>query len=141
MADALLALQSAVVNLLKAGSPPAFSYPVYTGRAPQSATFPYAVVGAGDSAQDWGTKIEQGQEILLNVDTWSRGTGNQSLATSMVQIKQMMAEVYAALHEAEFSVSGQQMVQCRLDFSQVIPDADGQTWHGVTRLRLFLSAA
>jgi hypothetical protein len=134
MADALLPLQAALVMRLTGESPTRFTYPLHTGRAPQNAAYPYAVLG-DDTAIDWGTKTEAGQEITVTIHSWSRK------ATSTVECKQMMAAIYAALHEAEFTVSGQDMVSCRFDFDQVIEDADGQTFHGVSRFRLFLSAA
>ncbi|MBS4048575.1 MAG: DUF3168 domain-containing protein [Alphaproteobacteria bacterium] len=136
MAFSLLELQLAVKNALTAGSPPAFSYPVHTGKAPANATFPYAVIGDGDTSLPWKTKLEYGEEILFNVDTWSR-----SSPTSMVQIKQMMGQVLAALDEAELSVSGFGLVSCDVDYQQPQMDADGVTWHGIQRFRVFLSAA
>lgn len=140
MADALLPLQTALVNHLTAGSPTLFAYSLYTGRAPQKAGFPYAVIGF-DSAVDWGTKTEPGQEITATFHCWTRGSGNTSLALTTKQVMEMMAALYAALHEAEFSVSGQDLVSCRFDFGQVIEEPDGQTFHGVARYRLHLSAA
>lgn len=134
MADALLPLQTALVNHLTAGSPVLFAYTLYTGRAPQNAAYPYAVLG-DDTAVDWSTKTEDGQEITVTIHCWSRK------AASMVECKQMMAALYAALHKAEFSVSGQDLVSCRFDFGQVIEEPDGQTFHGVARYRLHLSAA
>jgi hypothetical protein len=134
MADALLPLQTALVNHLTAGSPPLFAYDLYTGRAPQNAAFPYAVLG-DDTAVDWGTKTEAGQEITVTIHCWSRK------AASTKEVKEMMAALYAALHEAESSVSGQDLVSCRFDFGQVIEEPDGQTFHGVARYRLHLSAA
>lgn len=134
MADALLPLQSALVTHLTDGSPALLGYRLYTGRAPQNAAFPYVVMGE-DTAIDWGTKTEQGQEVTITLHCWSRKAG------STVECKQMMAAIYAALHEADLSVSGQDVVSCRFDFGQVIEDADGQTFHGVSRFRLFLSAA
>jgi cellulase/cellobiase CelA1 len=134
MADALYPLQVALVATLTGGSPTPFPYSLYTGRAPQSGQMPYAVLGE-DTAVDWGTKTEQGQEITATIHSWSKQP------TSTVQVKQMMAALYAALHEAEFSVSGQDLVSCRFDFGQVLEDADGQTFHGISRFRLHLSAA
>jgi hypothetical protein len=132
----LYELQIAVKNALQAGSPPAFSYPVYTGQAPQNATYPYAVIGDGDTSLPWKTKLEYGEEILLNVDTWSR-----SAPTSMVEIKQMMGQVLAALDDAPLTVTGFGLVSCEIDFQNPFMDADGKTWRGVQRFRVFLTAA
>lgn len=134
MADALLPLQTAIAALLTSGSPALFPYDLYTGRAKQNCSFPYGVLG-DDTAIDWGTKTERGQEITVTIHCWSRK------AASTKEVKEMMAALYAALHEASFTVSGQDLVSCRFDFGQVIEDADGQTFHGVSRFRLFLSAA
>lgn len=134
MADALLPLQLALVNVLTQGSPTPFPYPLYTGRAGQNAQPPYAVMGE-DSALDWGTKTEQGQEITVTFHCWSKQP------TSTKECKQMMAALYAALHEADLTVSGQDAVSCRFDFGQVLEDANGQLFHGIARYRLLLSAA
>lgn len=137
MADALLPLQSALVNHLRSGSPILFPYTLHVGKAPQGANPPYAVMGE-ETATDWGTKTDDGQEITVTFHSWALDDNDVSAVT---RVKQMMASLYAALHKQEFSVSGQTLVMCRFDFGQTLEDADGKTYHGISRFRLHLSAA
>jgi hypothetical protein len=140
MADALLPLQAAINAALTEGSPPAVTCSVYTGEAPPNAAFPYIVIGE-DTAVDWGTKVEQGQEITATLHAWSRQQGSVTNDRSMKEVKQLLAAIYDALHEQEFSVSGQSLVSCRFDFGTSFRDEGSGAWHGIGRYRLFLSAA
>lgn len=99
---------------------------------PQNPTFPYVTLGE-EFSTDWGAKGLAGQDVDLILHAWSRYRGK-------AQAKQILGAIHTCLHEADFAVSGANLVLCRFAFSDVIDDPDGLTRHGIIRFRIVLHA-
>jgi len=91
--------------------------------------FPYIVVG-DTTAVDQGTKSWHGQEHTIVLHIWSRYRG-------FMETKQIMAAIYAVLHENEaLAVTGHEVWLLRYEFGDTFLDPDGITRHGVVRYRV-----
>lgn len=97
---------------------------------PQGTGFPYVVVG-DELSNPADTDDILGAEHMISVHTWSRYAG-------MGEARQIMQEVYTALHRSRLVVEGAAFVDCLIDSSQVFLDEDGLTRHGVQRFRVLL---
>lgn len=98
--------------------------------APQSAVFPYIVVG-DDTAIPADTHSTKGSDNTITVHSWSRYRGRK-------EIKQIQQAVYDALHQHALVVSGAATVNCGWEYAESFLDADGLTRHGVQRFRVIL---
>lgn len=92
--------------------------------------FPFVVVG-DDSARDWSTKTNSGQEIDCTIHTWSRYQGYGEL-------KQINSMVIESISESDLILDGFEVVHRNLDMEQVFRDSDGRTRHGVLRFRFLI---
>lgn len=90
--------------------------------------FPYVVIG-DDTSIAWDTDDTLGKELTQTVHVWSRTAGFK-------QTKDIMGEVYDALHRATISKTGYNVIDCLCEFSEAMRDPDGETRHGVMRFRL-----
>jgi len=97
---------------------------------PQQTTYPYITIG-DDTAAEAGAADFDGQEITLTMHAWSQDRGRK-------EVKDILAAIYAALHDAVMAVTGATHVNLRWEFSDTFRDADGQTYHGVTRFRSYI---
>lgn len=97
-----------------------------------SQSFPGYVTVGDATAAEAGTKTTDAQELTITIHTWSRYNGKKEL-------KQIMAAVYAALHDASLSVTGGSVVNLRWEFAESFLDPDGQTRHGVQRFRMYVA--
>jgi len=122
MKSALLAFQKALYERLRTR----LSVPVYDA-VPDGAAFPYVTLGE-DTAVDWSTKLQAGQEITHTLHVWSRYPG-------MAEAKQIIDAVVQALTAEPLAVEGFAVVVFRFDWSEVLRDPDGITRHGVVRFR------
>lgn len=122
--DASWPLQQAIYSALDA----ALSVPVYDD-VPQDATFPYVTIGE-DTVADRGTKAEAGQEFTVTVHAWSRQRGRK-------EAKEILGQIYAALHEQALTVTGFGVSLVRFEFADSFLDQDGVTRHAVSRYRIF----
>jgi len=59
----------------------------------------------------------------------------------MKEVKEIMGEVYAALHRASLSISGYNVVDCLWEFGNAVTEADMKTRHGTQRYRITLQEA
>jgi hypothetical protein len=100
---------------------------------PTRAEFPY-VTFAQTSERDWSTGSEDGAEHVLTLNVWSRGGGRK-------EAHEIIGAVRAALHDAALSLTGHRLVSLRHELSEARRDADGETWHGIVRLRAVTEAA
>jgi hypothetical protein len=96
--------------------------------APQTATFPYVVVG-DDTAVAFNTHSSVGGDHTVTVHTWSRERGR-------AQTKTMLRHIYDALNRYALTVSGATMIDCQCEHEQSFLDEDGLTRHGVARYRV-----
>lgn len=129
MSDAIWALQSAIYAALAAdgalktviGDPPR----IYDD-APRDAELPYIVIGETRTS-DWNG-VDRGLEHALQLRVFSRYAGRR-------EIKEIMAAVYDALHEADLAIAGHRLVNIRFVFSDAMRRQDSDVYHGVMRFR------
>lgn len=95
---------------------------------PAGTAFPYLVIGE-TSARPLDGHAASGNEIMLTLHTYSRASGMQ-------QARSIMAAVYTALHEADFTVPNQALALCRCIGSEAALEADGLTRHGIQHFRI-----
>ena len=101
--------------------------PVYD-HVPQGSAYPYINIGE-DTALQWDTDDSTGSESTLTIHTWSRQYGRR-------ETKQIMRQIYNALHRAELDIAGGLFVTCEWEFAESFVDPDGVTRHGVMRFRI-----
>lgn len=123
MSSASLEVQKAVFVVLDSLS----GFEVYD-HVPQGAPYPYVEIGESTLVND-DTKSEDGEEHTLTLHHWSRGKGR-------AEVKQMMSDAQAALHRQTLTLTGYSAWPVTVEFAQALRDADGQTYHGVQRLRV-----
>lgn len=121
MKSPLLPLQKAIYDRLKAS----LSYPVYDN-VPDGAVMPYVTLGE-DTAIDWSTKLENGQEITHTLHVWSDYNG-------MAEAKQIIDQVIQAMTLSPLQVEGFFVVLARLDMVETMRDPEGYR-HGIVRFR------
>jgi hypothetical protein len=101
-------------------------------RPPQGSAFPYITLGEA-AITDFSTKTSTGTEQILTLHIWSRGGGRKESAL-------IMERVYALLHQASLSVTGQALVLMRFLSSEILLENDGCTYHGIMRFRAVLES-
>lgn len=135
-ADSQLPVQAAMVAALKAAS--AVTSLLANGAASvlddvaPDTPYPYLAVGE-TTGRRWDTKTEGGMDQQVTLHTWSRYRG-------LKEAKEIMAAVVAALDGQALAVTGHDLVDLRLEFSEVLLDPDGLTRHGVQRFRVLTEA-
>lgn len=100
---------------------------VYNG-VPSGAPAPYVTLG-DLTANDYGSTLVDGQEHSLEVHSYIEADSPRALY-------EIMAEVRAALHEATLSPSAGTLANIRQEFSSVMRDPDGVSFHAVQRFRI-----
>ncbi len=129
MANAAWALQKAIHAALAADT----SFITLLGGerifddVPRGAQFPYISFGL-TSERDWSTATEPGSEHLLTLHVWSRANGRR-------QADDLLQAVRAILHDADLTLEGHHLVNLQQEFADVRRDPDGETFHGIARLR------
>jgi len=121
MRSPLLALQKAIYDRLSQ----ALTCTIYDS-VPQGAAMPYVTIGE-DTAIDWSTKLENGQEVTHTLHIWSDYEGAK-------EVKQITDEVVQAITFQPLELEGFYMVIAMLDMTEVIRDPDGYR-HSVVRFR------
>lgn len=94
---------------------------------PDGTAYPFVQIG-NDTAVDYSTKTEDGSEVTVNIDVWSRFRGSQ-------EIKNIMDRIHSLLHNQDLTVSGTNLINLRFEFADAIRDPDGITRHGIMRFR------
>ena len=94
---------------------------------PRGAAFPYVTFGL-TSEKDWSTGSENGSEHVVTLHVWSRAAGRHEARTIVAAIK-------AALHDQSLALAGHRLINLRQEFADAQRDADGETFHGIVRLR------
>ncbi len=94
----------------------------------QDAPMPYAVLGEMESTE-LSTQQADGCDIVLSIHVLSRYRGFKEL-------KNIMAEIRASLHNASFSVTGHTLVLCQFLSSSVTMESDGQTRRSIQKFRI-----
>jgi hypothetical protein len=129
MASAAWALQQAIFATLTgdAGLVALLGAERVWDDVPTRVDFPY-VTFAQTSERDWSTGSEDGLEHVVTLHVWSRGGGRK-------EALQIMGAVRAALHDAALELTGYRLVSLRHESSDARRDTDGETIHGIVRLR------
>jgi len=123
--SAELEVQKAIYGVLDN----ALSIPVYDD-VPDNANAPYVVIG-DDTFVEFDTDSEVGFEATVTIHSWSVYRGRS-------QVKNIMGQIYNALHRAEFTVTGYNLIGCDCEFSETFLESDGVTRHGVQRFRILI---
>jgi hypothetical protein len=124
MADPSFALQVALFDRLEAE---VVSCPIYD-HVPMNAPFPYVTIGTEISTND--DALASRREIrLIYLAVWSDFEGQE-------QVKLLMAEIDAALHERPMPLTTGRVVSIRVIRKQAIPEPDGVTYQGSVTLRI-----
>lgn len=99
---------------------------------PRGAAFPYVTFGL-TSEKDWSTGTEDGTEHIVTLHVWSRGAGRHEAGN-------ILAAIRGALHDQALALAGHRLVNLRQEFADVRRDPDGETFHGIVRLRAVTEA-
>ena len=96
----------------------------------EGTTYPFVAIGE-DTVTDFGTKTEDGGQFTINIHVWSQYTGSK-------ETKNIMDRIHDLLHDSNLSVTGFNLVNLRIEFSDILRDPDGITRHGVMRFRAII---
>ena len=94
---------------------------------PQGADFPYLTLGQS-TVRDWSTGTDAGEEHVLTLHVWSRARGRG-------ETHEIMGALRTALNDRVLPLSGHRLVNLRHELSEARRDPDGETYHGIVRLR------
>lgn len=97
---------------------------------PSGTNYPVVQIG-DDNVVDYSTKDLSGGDTTLMIHVWSRQFGS-------AQTKNIMDRIHTLLHDSSLSVTGFNLINCRLEFTDVMRDPDGITRHGVMRFRAII---
>lgn len=93
---------------------------------PDGAIMPYVTLGE-DTAIDWSTKLENGQEVTHTLHIWSEYDGAK-------EAKQIADKIVQAITSMPLPVEGFAVIVARLDMVDVMRDFEGFR-HCVIRFR------
>lgn len=124
MAEPSWALQQALFAAIGTAVSP---HSVYDA-VPQDAAYPYVTLDseAVDNADFLSSRMDR-RFVYLNV--WSAYKGQK-------EVKEIMAQIDAALHEQPLSLSTGSVVSVRVERKDTIRDVDGETFTGRITLRI-----
>ena len=92
----------------------------------------YPFISIGDArADDYSTKDLDGGDYEVTFDIWSQYKGAK-------ECKQIMDKIHDLLHDSNISVTGFNLINMRLEFTDILRDPDGVTRHGVMRFRAII---
>tara|TARA_R100000808_G_C2115997_1_gene128628 strand:+ start:46 stop:450 length:405 start_codon:yes stop_codon:yes gene_type:complete len=132
MADHSFELQKTIYSKLNTDNTIKTTYSATVHDHVSSGTaFPYIVIGEETLTDDSSSKDIDFNEFTLTIHTFSRNRGRK-------EAKQIMARIYALLHKASLTVTGATHVNTRFEYSDVVREQDGLTYHGVQRFRTIL---
>jgi Protein of unknown function (DUF3168) len=94
---------------------------------PQATDPPYLTLGQS-TVNDWSTGTEDGDEHLLTLHIWSLADGRRETHAIIDALR-------AALHDRALVLDGHQLINLRYVYSDARREADGETYHGIVRLR------
>ena len=98
---------------------------------PEGTNYPYVVIG-DDTATNISAKDKDIHEHTLNIHIWSQYRGRRD-------IKEIMGQIYTALNDISYSVSGALGINLKHEFDTTIVEGDGITRHGIMRFRAVVS--
>jgi len=94
---------------------------------PRGRSYPYMTFSQS-TVRDWSTATEPGHEHVVTFHVWSDAAGREEADT-------ILAAAVEALHDKPMTLDGHHLVNLRADFTEVRRDPDGETFHGLLRLR------
>ncbi len=94
---------------------------------PEEAVFPYVTLGDTET-RDWSTQTRRGHEHRVTLHVWSRHKGRR-------EVQAIIAALDDALDGAAPALDGHVLVNLRTVFWHALRDTDGETYHGIVRLR------
>jgi hypothetical protein len=94
---------------------------------PRGADFPYLTFGLS-TERDWSTGGEEGDEHIVTLHVWSQAAGRK-------ETHEIIGAVRAALHDQPLLLTDHRLVNLRHEFSDARREPDGETYHGIVRLR------
>ena len=97
---------------------------------PQDQIFPYVTIGESIHNES-DTVSVLGDDVSTIVHTWSRYRGRK-------ETKQIQGAIYDALHRANGTYSGYDIISIDWENSQSFIDQDGLTRHGVQSFRVLI---
>lgn len=130
MASPMLAVQAAIVSLLRSGVS-SFGGRVYD-RAPQSVAFPFAEVGNMEQIEDSGTEYD-GCEVVAFVEIYSRGIGKVE-AHTLSEASRLL------LHSQPLALSGARHVGTMCRSINITDEGDGLTTRARMDIRVLIDA-
>ena len=132
MADHSFELQKTIYAKLNTDSTIKTTYSATVHDHVSSGTaFPYVVIGEETLIDDSSSKDIDFNEFTLTIHTFSRNRGRK-------EAKQIMARIYTLLHKASLTVTGANHINTRFEYSDVVREQDGLTYHGIQRFRTIL---
>lgn len=101
---------------------------------PTPPRWPYVAIGEY-TATPGDTHSSEGLEATLTLHIWSRYRGNQELLA-------ILERLHERLHNRSWeAVEATQVVGARVEFVEILRDPDGESRHGVVRVRAWLQRA
>ena len=100
---------------------------------PENTPYPYIQYQLVQSVED-GTSSTDGFVCVYQAHVWSQYEGTK-------EAHAIMERVYNLLHQQyDFDLQMYRMINQRYEFSELLRDPDGQTYHGVMRFRAVLDS-
>lgn len=97
-------------------------------RVPESRVFPYISFGSSDIVDDSAECIEA-ETHTIQLDVWSRAVGKG-------ECKNLVDGIKKALQRDEPVIADNAIVEMEVRFTQVVPDPDGLTTHGIIQVEI-----
>lgn len=106
---------------------------IFDGKPDQAPAFPYIIIGEM-TGTDFDTKSTDGEETVLNIDTFSKYNGNK-------EARQIMGTIHGALHKANLSPTGHDLIFLYWVASRgPFTDPDPEIRHGIQSFRAVTQA-
>lgn len=97
-------------------------------RVPDKPDFPYISFGSSDIVDDSADCIEA-ETHTIQLDVWSRAVGKG-------ECKNLVDGIKKALQRDEPVIADNAIVEMEVRFTQVVPDPDGLTTHGIIQVEI-----
>lgn len=120
-------VQIAVYSALTSHAPLTTLAQIYDD-VPENTSFPYVVIGEMDCVP-LETQGQGGFDMTLSIHSFSRYRG-------MKELRQIMAKIHAALHAANFSIAGQNLVLSQFLSSTTSAEDAGLLKHGIQKFQI-----
>lgn len=130
MSDPALALQAALVKVLKASGGVGTADRVYDS-VPERPVFPYVTVGDDQVIGD-DDDCGEASEVIVRIHAWSRKQGYP-------ETKAIAAAIRTRLRTAALTLNGFVVDLVEFQQARFLKDSDGETRHGVLEFRFLIT--